>query len=187
MDTWPKRVDRPAASRTLRQGGLRDASAKIELMVSAGDELVNPVSGERIVFLQTAADTDGRLLEMDDFWTRPGHRTPEHIHPEMQERWEVIAGSVCFRIAGVERTAGPGEVVVAAAGVPRMAWNPGAEPVHLRIQMRPARRWERFIERLFRLARDGHTDERGMPDPTLMIELLPEFPREIASAPASGH
>lgn len=55
------------------------------------------------------------------------------------------------------------------------------------IQMRPARRWERFIERLFRLARDGHTDERGMPDPTLMIELLPEFPREIASAPASGH
>jgi hypothetical protein len=35
-------------------------------------------------------------------------------------------------------------------------------------------------ERLFGLARDGNTDERGMPDPTLMIELLREFPREIA-------
>lgn len=159
-------------------------SAKIELMAHAGDELVNPVSGERIVFRQTAADTDGRLLEMDDFWTRPGHRTVEHVHPEMQEHWEVIAGSVCFRIAGVERVAGPGEVVIAPVGVPHMAWSPNAAPAHLRIQMRPALRWERFIERLFALARDGHTDERGMPDLALMSELLREFPREIAPVPS---
>lgn len=46
--------------------------------------------------------------------------------------------------------------------------------------MRPALRWEQFIERLFALARDGHTDKRGMPDPTLITELLHEFPREIA-------
>jgi len=93
---------------------------------------------------------------------------------------------VCFRIDGVERIAVPGEVVIAPAGVTHMAWNPDAEPVHLRIQMRPALRWEQFIERLFAFACDGHTDERGMPDPTLMIELLREFPREIAPAPASG-
>lgn len=155
-------------------------------MARAGDELVNPAGGERIVFLQTAADTGGRLLEMDDFWTRPGHRTSEHIHPEMQERWEIIAGSVCFRIAGVERIAGPGEVVIAPAGAPHMAWSADAAPVHLRIQMRPALRWERFVERLFALARDGRTDERGMPDSTPMIELLREFPREIALAPADG-
>lgn len=155
-------------------------------MARAGDELVNPISGERIVFLQTAADTDGRLLEMDDFWTRPGHRAPEHIHPEMQERWEVIAGSVCFRIAGIERTAGPGEVVIALAGVPHVAWNPDAAPVHLRIQMRLALDWERFVERPFALARDGHTDERGIPDPKLMVELLREFSRAIVPAPATG-
>jgi quercetin dioxygenase-like cupin family protein len=152
-------------------------------MVRAGDELVNPASGERIVFLRTAVDTDGRLLEMDDFWTRPGHRTAEHIHPGMHERWEVVAGSVCFRIAGVERIAVPGEVVVAPAGVPHMAWSLDAAPVHLRIQMRPALRWELFVERLFALALGGHADERGTLDPTLMIELLREFPREIAPAP----
>ncbi len=64
-----------------------------------------------------------------------------------------------------------------------MAWGLDAAPVHLRIQMRPALRWEMFVERLFALARDGHTDERGMPDPKLMIELLREFPREVAPAP----
>jgi hypothetical protein len=55
--------------------------------------------------------------------------------------------------------------------------------VHLRIQMRPALRWEQFVEGLFALARDGHTDERGMPDPTMTIELLRKFPREIAPSP----
>jgi quercetin dioxygenase-like cupin family protein len=160
-----------------------ESSAKIELMVCAGDELVNPASGERIVFLQTAAETAGRLLEMDDFWTRPGHRTAEHIHPQMQERWEVIAGSVCFRIAGVERIAVPGEVVVAPAGAPHMAWSLNASPAHLRIQMRPALRWELFVERLFAIAGNGHTDERGTLAPKLMVELLREFPREIAPAP----
>jgi hypothetical protein len=103
----------------------------------------------------------------------------------MQERWEVIAGTASFRIADNEWTAGPGEVVIAPAGVPHMAWSLDTAHVHLRIQMRPALRWEQFVERLFALARDGHTDERGIPDPTLMMELLREFPREIAP-PSSG-
>jgi quercetin dioxygenase-like cupin family protein len=155
-------------------------------MASAGDELVNPITGERIVFRRTAAETAGRLLEMDDFWTRPGHRAPEHIHPEMQERWEILGGTACFHIGGIERTAGPGEVVVAPAGVPHVAWNPTEEPVHLRIQMTPALRWEAFVERLFALAVDGRRDRDGAPDLLPMLELLREFPREIALAPSGG-
>jgi quercetin dioxygenase-like cupin family protein len=154
-------------------------------MARAGDELVNPITGERIVFRKTAADTEGTLLEMDDFWTQPGHRAPAHIHPEMQERWEIVAGTACFRIAGDERIAGPGEIVVAAPGVAHQAWNPTVEPVHVRIQMRPALRWETFVERLFALASDSPRSERGTPDPVLMLELLREFPREIALASTS--
>ena len=152
-------------------------------MARAGDELVNPVSGERIVFLRTAADTHGRLLEMDDFWTQPGHRTPEHIHPEMLERWEVLAGSVCFRIGGKERIAVPGEVVIAPPGVSHTARKVDAEPVHLRIQMRPALGWERFVERLFALVRHGHADAGRAPGETVIAELLREFPREVTPAP----
>ncbi len=158
----------------------------IALMARAGDELVNPITGERIVFRKTTAETAGRLLEMDDFWTQPGHRAPEHVHPEMQERWEILAGTASFRIGGVERTAGPGEVVLAPPGVRHLAWNPTDEPVHLRIQMSPALRWEVFVERMFALASDGHRAQQGAPDPALMLELLREFPREIAPAPSTG-
>lgn len=142
------------------------------------------MTGERIVFRKTAAETGGTLLDMDDYWPQPGHRAPEHMHPEMQESWRVIAGTACFRIGGVERMATSGEVIVAEPGVPHVAWNPTDEPVHLRIQMRPALDWETFIERLFALGSGGN--EERVPDAALMLELLREFPREIALAPGTG-
>ncbi len=140
-------------------------------------EVENPVTGERIVFLRTAEETDGALLEMDDFWAQADHQTPAHIHPAMEERWEVIAGSVRFEIGEVERTAGPGDTVVAPAGTPHTARNIGEQPAHLRIQMRPALRWQEFVERLFALAGSGQGDERGMPEP--LTALMQEFSREI--------
>jgi quercetin dioxygenase-like cupin family protein len=148
-------------------------------VLRAGDEIENPLTGERIVFLQTAADTDGELLEMDDFWGRPGHRAAEHVHPQMQERWELIAGSARFRIAGEEQTAQSGDVVLAPPGVPHLAWNPGVEPVHLRIQMRPALRWEDFVVGLFGLAQSAHLKGLAAPEPGAMTELLSQFRAEI--------
>jgi hypothetical protein len=40
--------------------------------------------------------------------------------------------------------------VVAPAGRRHLAWNPTDGPVRLRIEMRPALRWQEFTTRLFR-------------------------------------
>jgi mannose-6-phosphate isomerase-like protein (cupin superfamily) len=149
-------------------------------MTTPTEEIENPVTGERIAFRRTAAHTRGELLEFDDFWTRPDHRVAEHVHPEIEERWEVIFGAVRFRIAGVEQTARPGDVVVAPTATPHMSWNVSEGPAHLRVQMRPALRWEEFTRRLFAAAREGHTDDQGIPKPRLLAELFGEFHREIA-------
>lgn len=132
-------------------------------------EVENPATGERVVFLRTAAETDGELLEMDDFWPDADHRTAKHMHPEIEERWQVVSGRVRFRIGDQERLAGPGDVVVAPPGTPHAARGDGCGPVHLRIQMRPALRWQEFVERLF-----------ALPSPEALPALLAEFPREIA-------
>ncbi len=137
------------------------------------DEVVHPVTGERVVFHVTAAQSGGQLLEMDDFWPAGEHATAEHVHPEMQERWEVVRGQVGFRIGERELAAGPGDVVVAPAGFAHRAWNRGGDAVHLRIQMTPALRWEQVVRRLFAAAG---------PD---VAPLLREFPRELA-LPGSG-
>ena len=130
-------------------------------MAHEGQTVENAATGERITFVSITDE----LLVMDDLWPRPGHRAIEHVHPEMEERWTVIEGRVAFRIGGDEHELGPGEWVLAPAGVRHLAWNPTDGPVRLRIEMRPALRWAEFTERLFR----GD-------DPA---ELLREFRREI--------
>lgn len=156
-----------------------------ERCLCPGDTLENPVTAERIVFAQTARETNGESVAVDWFWTRADHRTPPHVHPEMEERWEVVSGRVGFRIGGVEHTAGPGDVLVAPPGTPHCGWNLGPAGVHLRVRFRPALRWESLIQRLFTLAQQGCTDERGMPEPRFLLPLLNEFSREIAPAPTS--
>jgi quercetin dioxygenase-like cupin family protein len=125
----------------------------------------NPRTGEQIEFEVRTP----QLLVMRATWTRPGHRAVEHIHPEMEESFEVIDGRAAFRIGGAERFADPGEVVVASPGIPHLAWNPADGPVRLKITMGPALRWADFVERLF-AGEDAAT-------------LLREFSREIALVP----
>lgn len=132
------------------------------------------------MFRVTAAESNGELLEFDDYWARPDHRVAEHVHPQMTERWEVIAGIVRFRIDGVEETARPGAVIAAPAGTRHMSWNLGPGPAHLRVQMTPALRWEEFTRRLFAAAAEGRTDSHGVPEPRLLGALLSEFDRELA-------
>ncbi len=105
----------------------------------------NPRSGEQIEFESSSPE----LLVMWATWTRPGHRTIEHVHPHMEERFEIIGGVAAFCIEGERRDAAPGDVVVVSPGSRHQAWNPSSAPVRLRIEMRPALRWQEFTERLF--------------------------------------
>ena len=87
----------------------------------------------------------------------------------MEERYEVVSGTAAFRIDGEERTAGPGEVVAVPPGTRHLAWNPTQGEVRLRVEFRPALRWEEFVVRLFA------GDEP-------VADLMREFRREIAPA-----
>ncbi len=106
----------------------------------------NPRTGEQVEFVDETDD----VLTMIVTWPRPGHRASEHVHPLMEERWEVLDGQAAFRIDGVEITAAAGSVVVAPPGRRHLAWNPTDLPVRLRIEMRPPLRWREFTTRFFR-------------------------------------
>jgi mannose-6-phosphate isomerase-like protein (cupin superfamily) len=135
-------------------------------------EIVNHAANERIVFRVVAAESDGELLEMDDFWGHPEHEVGLHHHPEMEETWHVVAGAVEFVIDGEDVFAGPGDVVVAPPGVPHSARNAGG-PAHIRVQMRPALRWEEFVTRYFELENSPEETEAEF------AALLTEYANEI--------
>lgn len=114
-------------------------------------------------------------------WTRPDHVAPPHIHPRMEERWTVLEGRVGFRITGAEAEAAVGDTVVAPPGALHTNWNAAGEPALMRIELRPALRWEEFVRQLFALAGEnlqGEAAERAV------TELLTEFRAEIVIPPA---
>ncbi len=135
-------------------------------------EIHNRSANERIVFRVTAEQSNGSALEMDDFWGDPDHEVALHLHPTMEETWTVIAGAVEFTVGEEEIFAGPGDVVVAPAGVRHSARNVGG-PAHIRVQMTPALRWQEFVTRYFELENDSTATEDGF------VRLLAEFGDEI--------
>src|SRR5512139_531938 len=85
-------------------------------MIHAGDTIENPVTGERLVFKETSAETDGEYVRFECFVQPSGFVAAAHVHPFQEERFEVLEGSVTFRIDGQEITAEPGDRILVVAG-----------------------------------------------------------------------
>ena len=86
-------------------------------MITPGQTLENPVTGERFTFTHTAATTNGELLAFD-FALRPGGAVPiPHVHPIQTERFEVTEGQMRFKVGLTTVVAGPGDVVEVEPGV----------------------------------------------------------------------
>ena len=132
-------------------------------MAKTGDCIESPLLRDRIVFRRTAADTDGELLEIDDF-ASPGNLAPVvHIHAKQQEVLEVLAGRMWGTLDGKERVYEVGERLIVEPGS-RHTWrNAGDSELHVRATFRPAGHAERFFETVFGLTRDGLTDAAGVP------------------------
>ena len=148
-------------------------------MARAGD-VIEHVTGERFRFLKTARDTGGELLSIEVSVEPRGFAAAEHVHPKQEERFEVLSGTLRYRVDGIEREAGAGEELVIPKGVPHVWENGGEEDLRMIIEFRPALRSEEFFESYFGLGQDGMTDPKtGLPNLIRMAILLQEFRDEI--------
>jgi mannose-6-phosphate isomerase-like protein (cupin superfamily) len=134
-------------------------------MIRSGDVLENPVTGERLVFHKTSADTGGELVLVECVVQPGGAVAAAHVHPHQEERFEVLHGSVGFRLGRKKSVAGPGTRVTVPAGTAHKFWNAGEEEAHFVCEVRPAGQFEQLIETMFGLAADGRTNRKGMPNP----------------------
>jgi len=148
-------------------------------MAYAGQVLENPVSGERITFVTTAADTGGELLTIELDLDADGEVPGIHVHPAQEERFEVLSGQMRFRKGLKTTVAGPGDVVVVPAGKAHKFANAGDGPVRARVEIRPALRMEELFEAATGLAQDGRTMKSGMPKPLDLALFVREFAREV--------
>jgi quercetin dioxygenase-like cupin family protein len=144
----------------------------------------NAQTGEHITFLPG----EGDVLRMRFVIDGGGLVAAEHLHPEQEERFEVVTGTLRVRMNGREREVHAGERIVVPAGVPHAWWNTSsAEHAEVRIDLEPALESKAFFETLFQMVEDGHT-KSGMPrNPVRLAVLAQRFRREVQGVPAEGH
>jgi mannose-6-phosphate isomerase-like protein (cupin superfamily) len=134
-------------------------------VIHAGDTIENPVTGERLVFRKTSRETDGQAVVIETFVKLNGFVAAAHVHPTQEERFEVLRGSVGFKIGRKRLVAGPGQRITVPAGTPHKFWNAGDDEAHFVCEVRPALQFESLLETMFALATDGKTNRKGMPNP----------------------
>ena len=134
-------------------------------MINPGDSIVNPVTGERLVFRTTSRQTGGEAVVVETFVQPHGFVAAAHVHPSQEERFEVLDGRVGFRVGRRTLVAGPGERLTVPARTAHKFWNAGDGVAHFVCEIRPALRFESLIETMFALAADGRTNRKGMPNP----------------------
>jgi mannose-6-phosphate isomerase-like protein (cupin superfamily) len=155
-------------------------------MAYRGQTIENPLSGETITFRETAADTDGEYLEID-LHLAPGGKVPGlHVHPEQEERFEVLAGRMRFRRGLRTIEAGPGDVVVVPARKAHKFTNADREIAAARVTVTPALEMERLFETSVALAQEGRVTESGMPKPLDLALFMREFKREVRGPYSPG-
>jgi mannose-6-phosphate isomerase-like protein (cupin superfamily) len=152
-------------------------------MISPGQTLENPVTGERFTFTHTAASTGGELLAFD-FGLRPGGAVPiPHVHPIQSERFEVVDGRMTFRVGLRKLHAGPGDVVEVPPRVAHSFANAGEDEARLRVEVRPALAMEEMLTEVVAMAQAGRMNRRGMPRNVLELAALARKYDQEAHAP----
>ena len=155
-------------------------------MISPGDTIQNPVTGERFTFTHTSASTGGELLAFE-LGLRPGGAVPiPHVHPIQTERFEVVDGNMTFRVGLRKLHAGPGDVIEVAPGVAHSFANKGDEEARVRVEVRPALAMEEMFAEVVAMAEAGRMNRRGMPRNLLDLAALARRYDQEAHAPLLG-
>jgi len=143
-------------------------------MIRPGDRLENPVTGEVLVFHETAAQTGGELVRVETIVEPDGFVAAAHVHPAQTERFDVLAGTLGLRVGRETLRAEAGHSVLVPPGTPHRFWNAGDEEARFMCEIRPALRFESLIETMFTLAAEGKTSRRGMPNPFRLAVIANE-------------
>lgn len=161
-------------------------------MARAGDVIENPIHGYRVTFLKTTRETNGELLQIEFAIKAGGSPSPWHIHLVQYERFETVAGRLGVRLDTYDnyQVLDVGQSVEIHAPRPHQFSNASPDDeVRFIFDIRPAQKFEPWLETYFGLARDGEIRRNGLPKNLLQAMVLADMadtyfvgPRPLAYA-----
>ena len=115
--------------------------------------------------------SEADVLEVEATYEPGGGPPPTHLHPDQDEHFEILEGSMKVVIDGDERELAAGEEIDIVRQTAHQMWNPGEVPAKVRWETRPRGRTEDF----FRAVDEVMPEDGGMPDLGPMLELISAF------------
>jgi quercetin dioxygenase-like cupin family protein len=121
----------------------------------------DPVLRMRSRFWRTTEDT-GEVLHVET-WVDPGGGVTPHIHPAMEERFEVLEGRPEFLAGRSWKEAHTGETVLVPPGTRHAFRNRGGDVAHFVCHATPPSTLQEFLEDAAGLSRAGGITSRALP------------------------
>lgn len=147
-------------------------------MTSPSHVIENPLSGERITIMERPRVNGDALVW--ELVLAPGGRVPNsHSHPQQEERFTMLDGTLRLRVGWRRMLARPGDVVVVPPGKVHHFANPGTVPARVAVESRPALCTEAMLETAAALASDQQAAGRMLPRPLDLALFMCEFDREV--------
>lgn len=135
----------------------------------------NPIIGHQITFLQTAAQTNGELLQIEYAVEQPESipAIPLHIHLKCEERFEVVHGKLGVMLDGERRVLKVGESVTILPGTPHTFWNASEGEMRFITEVQPPGDLQTYWETVFGLAQEGKVNANGLPNLLQLAVVAP--------------
>jgi mannose-6-phosphate isomerase-like protein (cupin superfamily) len=122
--------------------------------------------GGSIAIRLRSEDTDGRLGLIEQVVPAGYPGPPLHVHPDFDETFYVIDGTLAFRVGDDTMDAGPGTVAFVPRGTPHTFANRSSAAVRSLVLVNPGG-FERYFEALAAMIRDAD----GLPNPERIAAL----------------
>ena len=116
--------------------------------------MTNPIVGQHIKFLQTAKDTDGKLLEMEASYRPYSKEPPPHYHPYQEEDFMILKGQMTARLQGKILLLNEGDTLHITPNTIHSMWNNSGGTSVINWKIQPALSTEYFLETVMGLAAD---------------------------------
>jgi len=135
-------------------------------------KIYNPIQKDSVVFLKTAAETNGAytLVEVE---LADGGGVGLHYHKTYSEKFDCLEGEVQIGLGKQILTLQPGQTATAEPNVNHLFRNRSGKPCKFWVELHPASLgFERSLQIGYGLASDGLCDKKGFPKDKLALAWL---------------
>lgn len=134
--------------------------------------IYNPIQKDEVIFLKTAAETDGACT-LVEVTLADGGGVGLHYHKTFSETFACLEGEVQVRLGKSVHTLQPGDAATAEPMVNHFFRNRSGKPCRFQVELRPGSRgFEESLQIGYGLARDGKCKPNGFPKDSLSLAWL---------------